>query len=115
MDEDDSAAILRLLDDEYARSILIATAREPMSAKQLSEECDASLPTVYRRVDDLHAHDLLTEHTKLDPEGNHFTVYESTVSSLTVEIHDDALSVEISKDEDVSDRFTQLWEDISDG
>lgn len=44
----DSEQILQILADEYAREILLATNNRPKTAKTLSEECDASLTTIYR-------------------------------------------------------------------
>ncbi|WP_101297941.1 winged helix-turn-helix domain-containing protein [Halegenticoccus soli] len=108
----DPADVFRLLDDEYARTILVETSREPLSAKDLSERCDASLPTIYRRVDDLRTLDLLVEHTKLDPSGNHYTLYESTVEHIDIEIRNGELDVTLTHHEDVADRFTRVWEDI---
>ncbi|WP_129116542.1 winged helix-turn-helix domain-containing protein [Halegenticoccus tardaugens] len=108
----DPADVFRLLDDEYARSILVETHGEPLSAKALSEACDASLPTIYRRVDDLKRLDLLVEHTQLDPSGNHYTLYESTVEHIDIDITNGEIDVTLTHHEDAADRFTRVWEDI---
>lgn len=106
--------VFALLDDDYARAILTATSVRPMSAKSLSEECDASLPTVYRRVERLVDAGLLTERTQLADDGHHYSVFEAQVSRLAVEIVDGELHVEIETDEpdDIADRFTDMWGDI---
>ncbi|MFC7164939.1 ArsR/SmtB family transcription factor [Halospeciosus flavus] len=49
-EESDPSEIFATLDDEYARDILVATKTDRLSAKELSEECDMSRPTVSRRV-----------------------------------------------------------------
>ena len=49
-EEADPSDIFATLDDEYARDILVAAKTDRMSAKELSEECDMSRPTVSRRV-----------------------------------------------------------------
>lgn len=46
-------AALDVLADEYACRILVALERGPKPATDLMAECDASGPTVYRRLDRL--------------------------------------------------------------
>lgn len=106
--------IFALLDDEYAREILTATSTQPMSAKQLSEECDASLPTVYRRAERLAACSLIEEKTQLADDGHHYSVYEARLDRLTVELAAGELQVTVKEEptEDIADRFTDMWGDI---
>jgi len=50
----DNRSIEETLDttgDEHARAVLAAISRKSRSAKELAEECDLSLPTVYRRIE----------------------------------------------------------------
>jgi predicted transcriptional regulator len=114
-EETDEDALLELLDDEYARSILTATSAEPMSANELSEVCDASVTTVYRRIDRLEEHDLIEEQLRPQPDGNHYKVFAGTLSRVEVDFEDGemALAVEtLHPAEDVADRFTRMWEDL---
>ncbi|WP_049947504.1 winged helix-turn-helix domain-containing protein [Candidatus Halobonum tyrrellensis] len=106
--------LFALLDDAYARAILTATSSQPMSAKTLSEECDASLPTVYRRVDRLIDCGLLAEQTEVAEDGHHYSVYSARLERLTVELEDGDLQVTLEQApaDDVADRFTDLWEGI---
>lgn len=106
--------LFALLDDEYARAILTATSKQPMSAKALGEVCDASLPTVYRRADRLIECGLLTERTEVVADGHHYSVYEARLKQFTVEIDDGELSVEIEEQptDDMADRFTDMWEGL---
>ena len=110
----DEEALLELLDDEYARAILTATSAEPMSAKELSEACDASMTTVYRRVDRLKEHDLIEEQLRPQPDGNHYKVFANTLSSVEVAFEDGQmdLAVETVPESDPADRFTRMWEDL---
>lgn len=111
--ETDTAAIAAVLDDEYARAILAATSVEPMSANTLSETCDASLQTIYRRVDDLKRHELLTERLQVDPDGNHYAVYTARLEAVTVRLEDGAFTVEVTRTKpDVADRFTRFVENL---
>jgi len=58
--EPDLAAVVGSLDDEYARSVLAATGREPTSATEIADRCDASVSTVYRRAERLQEVGLVT-------------------------------------------------------
>lgn len=106
--------VFALLDDQYARRILLATSSQPMSAKTLSEECEFSLPTVYRRVDRLVDCGLLRERTRVADDGHHHSVYEARVERLEIEIDDGTLSLTVEERpaDDVADRFTTMWEGI---
>ncbi|MBX0293822.1 ArsR/SmtB family transcription factor [Haloarcula nitratireducens] len=116
MSEDpDGIAALGLLHDEYAREIFVAASREAMSAKELAEACGFSLPTVYRRVDDLVDAGLVVENNEIDPSGNHYTSYEAAVEHIDVDVRDGELDVTITQQSDAVDRFTRVWEDIRRG
>ena len=109
----DLEELLSILDDEYARSILIETSQRPMSAKHLAEACDASLPTIYRRIDRLSEQGLVTERPKFRDEGRHYSVYEATLNRVTIDLDDGEMSADISTEPtDAADRFTKMWEDI---
>lgn len=105
------AELFSLLDDEYARAILLRTSVEPMTAKALSEACDASLPTVYRRVERLTDAGLLTERKEFRDEGRHYSVYEARLERFAVEIVDGEMNVYFEREaEDAAARFTRMWE-----
>lgn len=121
MSEDwDPDEVLDLLSDEYARSILAETSVEPMSAKTLRDRCDASLPTVYRRIERLKEHELIEEQTKVDPDGGHHKVYSATLSSFSIELADGEYEGEIERTDrasmldadDTADRLTYMWENL---
>jgi DNA-binding HxlR family transcriptional regulator len=111
-DEED---VLELLDDDYARAILTATSAEPMSANTLSERCDASVTTIYRRLDRLQDCDLVEEQLQPQPDGNHYKVYASRLESFSVSFEDGEMRADITREpaeEDVADRFTRMWQDL---
>lgn len=82
-----------------------------MPASTLSDRCDASQPTVYRRLGDLRDHELLLERTQPDPDrGHHRTVYLTNLPRITVELRDGTIAVQIDRQEDMADRFTWLIE-----
>jgi predicted transcriptional regulator len=109
---DESDALLALLGEKRVRQILAATSGEPMSAKALSEECDVALSTIYRRVEDMLAHDLLVERTEIEPDGSHHSVYEANVDHLDVDIEDGSIEVSVHVREDAAQRFSRIWNDI---
>jgi len=104
------AKLFALLDDEYARRILAHLDQEPMSATELSGRCDASPPTVYRRIDRLQRCGLLTGEMRIDDGGNHYAVYESRFEGLAVVMDDGEFVVDLSRRADPADRLTNLWE-----
>ncbi|MFP8954778.1 helix-turn-helix domain-containing protein [Natrialbaceae archaeon A-arb3/5] len=105
--------LFAVLDDEYARAILTETSTEPMSAKSLADACDASLPTIYRRIDRLSEHGLIEERTEFADEGRHYGVYKATLDRIVIELGDEEFTADVTTTSpDPADRFTQLWEDI---
>lgn len=113
-EEPPSDEVIALLDDEYARMILTKTSEQPMSAKVLSNSCDASLPTIYRRIDRLLDCDLLTEQTEFQEQGRHYSVYEACLEKVTIELDDGefTMTMTTSSKPDPADRFTNIWEGV---
>jgi DNA-binding HxlR family transcriptional regulator len=104
--------ILDTIGDQYAREVLAAISREPKSAKELAEECDLSLPTVYRRVETLEEHDLVVDRTLVADDGNHYKVYESNFESTVISLEGEEYRVRIYREENLPDRFSQLWDEL---
>ena len=111
-EERDTSAIFAILDDDYARAILEATRRDRLSAKALSQECNMSVSTVSRRVNTLLEHDLLIEHTHVDPDGHHYSEYEAQLDRVDVQLLESGFDVRIELREDAADRFTRIWDEM---
>jgi DNA-binding transcriptional ArsR family regulator len=105
--------ILDTIGDEHARRILAAVSAEARPAKELAEEVDLSLPTVYRRIELLEEHDLIHSRTLVAEDGNHYQVYESNFDSTVIRLEDDEYNVRIYRKENLPDRFSNLWDDLS--
>jgi len=105
--------ILDTIGDEHARRVLASISREPKPAKELAEECDLSLPTIYRRIEMLEEHDLVKDRTLVADDGNHYKVYECNFESTVISLDDDEYRVRIYREENLPDRFSQLWDDLS--
>lgn len=113
MTDDEDDEVLALLDDEYARSILIETSTEPMSVDTLTDRCEASPPTIYRRIERLEDHDFLESHQELDPDGHHYKTYSARLEHVSITVADGAMDIEIHRrEEDPADRFTRLFEEL---
>jgi len=110
--DDSSAALLSLLGEERVRQILMATSRESMSAKELSEEWDVAVSTIYRRVDEMIEYGLLVERTQIEADGSHHSVYEPNIDHLDVDIDDGTIDVSVHVREDAAQRFSRIWSDI---
>ena len=112
--EDDRSIedILDTIGDRHAREVLAAISRQSRSAKELAQECDLSLPTVYRRIEMLSEYDLVKDQTLVAEDGNHYKVYESNFDSTVISLEDDEYKVKIYRDENLPDRFSQLWDDL---
>lgn len=107
-------ALFTLLEDEYAREILVETHDEPRSARALSEACDASRSTIYRRIERLQDQGLVESRQQLDPDGHHREVFVATLRRVSVELTDDGFVVEVDRaEEDAANRFTRLYEEFA--
>ncbi|QCC51908.1 winged helix-turn-helix domain-containing protein [Halapricum salinum] len=102
--------LFQVLADEYARRILMAADRQPMTAKALSDACDASLATVYRRASTLKAHDLLEERESIGPDGAHRREFETTLEEIHVDLTDGELDLSLQTRDELADNFTALWD-----
>lgn len=113
-DETDTDEILALLDDSYAQEILRQTRNNAMSAKELSETCNISISTVYRRAERLVECGLLAERRIPQSDGNHYSMYEARLDELTIRLTDDGFEVTVSERAagNLADRFTEMWEGL---
>jgi DNA-binding transcriptional ArsR family regulator len=112
--EADPDEIFALLDDQYAQAILKQTRNNAMSAKEISETCEISISTVYRRTERLIECGLLAEQRVAQSDGNHYSLYEAQLDELTVCLTDDGFDVTVSGKAtgDLADRFTEMWEGL---
>lgn len=109
-----TATIFQLLADDYSRHILLAADQEPRTAKDLSNICDASLATIYRRVSTLQDHDLIEERLTVDSDGSHRKQFKTTVEELHVKVSDGELALSIETRDELADNFTSLWTNLRD-
>lgn len=104
--------VFDLFGDEHARHILVLASQKPMSADEIAEHLDVSLPTVYRRVDTLSDYSLLEEGMSVTEDGNHYTTYETTLRQVTFEIDSGGYNIDIEMRRHLVDQFEAFWEDL---
>jgi len=97
--------ILELLSDDVVKRILSVTDQRATSAQGLDDYCDASLATIYRRIEDLLELGLLRERTEFQADGNHFKKFESNLECLAVSLDDGTLQVAVDRRDDAPDRL----------
>jgi len=110
MGNEDLLGKSRLLTDEYAVKILMATVRLPRSAQQISEQFGIPIAACYRRIRDLEVAGLIrcTER-RLSRKGKRVCFYQSRVRTAALQYENGRLKV----------RFTMLdeapnndWQDV---
>lgn len=107
----DADSVFDLLGNELARKILVLTSEETLSAEELAKHCDASQPTVYRRLDALESYDMVTEKLRYDADGNHRSAYECRLEELRFGVEDGGFTVDIELRRTVVDGEGVLSED----
>nr|WP_241432034.1 winged helix-turn-helix domain-containing protein [Haloferax mucosum] len=111
-DESDLETLTSLFDDRHVRAILAATSAEPHSARELSEQCDVSVSTIYRRLERLADAELVHERTRPRRDGHHETVYVAALDRFELTVRDGELDWTVEHHEDgtdVADELTRLW------
>lgn len=111
-EDPDVAAVADLLADDTARQILRETRTQSMSADRLSDRCGVSPSTIYRRIEDLRAHDLIEAQTRPDEDGHHYEEYTATLDRIVIDATDDGFEVEVTREESMSGRFARLVEEM---
>lgn len=105
--------ILDTIGDDNAREVLAAISEDPRSAKELAEACELSLPTVYRRIEMLKDHELVVSETTVADDGNHYETFRSNFDGTVIRLRDDEYDVRIYRKENIPDRFSSLWDELS--
>ena len=79
--------ILRLISDPCARKIIYSIQTESKSAIQLSNELDAELCTIYRRLHKFQKYGLLRISFRITPNGKKSFYYQSKINSIMARYH----------------------------
>ena len=111
----DPAGIFEVLASEESRRILAAASVQPISANDLEQVCDVSLPTIYRRLEVLVEYDLLSEQRVVNPKQGQSKRYSTDLKEISVEITDGEISVNLELKKDTVDKFGELFRDLGEG
>ena len=108
----DVSDVIRLLNDDCAQQILIETMTESLSANELEDRCGVSEPTIYRRLEELSEHGLVSEQTQVAADGHHYRIYRAALSRVEIDLTESGLDVTVTKREGMADRFTDFIEGL---
>lgn len=111
----DPDGIFEVLASEDSRRILAAASVRPLSAQELERVCDASLPTIYRRVNVLLDYELLSEEQFVDSDGTQYMQYTTDLEEVTISIEDGGFNVSLEIRKDAVDKFGELFRDLGEG
>lgn len=99
--------IVAVLGKTYVLDILeAAIGEEPSSAKQVARNADVPTTTLYRRLDELVDEGLIEETMRLDDDGDHYHVYETSLDHLRIAAEVDGLAVDIEVTDDEERQMT---------
>lgn len=107
--------IFEVLSSEVSREILAAASVRPMSAQELEQICDVSLPTIYRRLEMLQNYDLVSEEQVVDPDDGQYKQYSTALKEINIIIEDGGYDVDIRVRKDTVDKFGELFRDLGQG
>jgi DNA-binding IclR family transcriptional regulator len=112
-DSPDLQSVLDALDDADCRTI-IRHLDEPMTATEVSEECDIPMSTTYRKLDLLTDASLLVEGTEIRPDGHHATRYGLDFETVSIGVTETKeLEVSIDRPARTADeRLASLWGEV---
>lgn len=105
--------VLDALDDPDCRTILKET-DQPMTAKELTENCAISQSTVYRKLDFLNTATLVREIHSIHPERGRITRYQRDLNDLSISITDDnQFDMMINRPRQTADeRLADMWSEM---
>ncbi|WP_411963029.1 ArsR/SmtB family transcription factor [Haloferax sp. YSMS24] len=84
--------VLDALSNQTCRRILttLQGSNTPMTAQELSDECDVPLSTTYRKLEHLSNARLVDETLQVRTNGTHTSQYRTDVDSVTVSLGEDS-------------------------
>jgi DNA-binding IclR family transcriptional regulator len=112
-DSPDLQSVLDALDDADCRTI-IRHLDEPMTATEVSEECDIPMSTTYRKLELLTEASLLVEGTEIRSDGHHATRYQVDFENVEIGLTESQdLEVTISRaSRSADEQLASLWGEV---
>lgn len=103
--------IFEVLGNAQARQILVLADLKPMSAQELADQCGTSLPTIYRRINELVSYDLLRKQTQNDG-GTQYQIFKTDLKKVCFEIDNGGFVVDVQLRQQMVDQFEDFWEEL---
>ncbi|MEE9236923.1 MAG: winged helix-turn-helix domain-containing protein [Thermoplasmata archaeon] len=96
-------AISRLLTDDYAEKILVATHNSPRSVQEISDKYDIPIAACYRKIHELEdAGFLKCAEIVTTPKGKTMKLYQATLMSAHLRYKDGSFKVKFEFDHDTT-------------
>lgn len=112
-DSPDLQTVLDALDDPDCRQI-VRQLTDPMTASEISTECDIPTSTTYRKLERLTDASILTEQTTIRTDGHHTSEYALDFEEVTVFL-DEQRSFEVSisrPTQSADEQLAGLWTEV---
>ncbi|CCC39786.1 ArsR/SmtB family transcription factor [Haloquadratum walsbyi] len=90
----DAPPHLELVDDEFARTIIMTLCDGSKRGREIASICDASRPTIYRRLNRLESAGFVRTTQTIGPDGHECKEFELIRDRLTVSIGDGSVVVQ---------------------
>ncbi|MFH5800796.1 ArsR/SmtB family transcription factor [Haladaptatus sp. CMAA 1911] len=103
--------IFEVLGNAQARQILVLADLKPMSAQELADRCETSLPTIYRRINELVDYDLLRKQLQKE-DGTQYQVFKTDLKKVCFEIENGGFIVDVQIRQQMVDQFEGFWQDL---
>lgn len=112
-EEPDLYSVLAALTDDDCRAI-VESLTTPMSAQEISEQCDIPLSTTYRKVNLLAEAKLVDEKIDIRRGSKHTKRYEPNFEAVNISLTEGgSLSIEVDTGESEPDRrLDRAWGEI---
>ncbi len=114
MTDDELSDALKILGDEHTIKILQETMKRPMSADELSDVCNISPQSVYRRTDELTSYGLLDTEMEYDEDGHHFQTFTADPTQIVIGISEENANMTVTKRESMTDRLSEFIHQVRD-
>ena len=87
--------IMKVLTDDYAMKILVASYQNEKNAIQLSQELDIPIAACYRRLSTLRSLGFVDKHEKITNRGKKIACYRSKIKKVSIKIEDNRITIDI--------------------
>jgi DNA-binding Lrp family transcriptional regulator len=107
--------LIQMLSDEYSRKVVASATPRARSVEDLSSENVIPLSTCYRRVHELLDKGILVvEKIVVTPDGKKYELLRSAFSEIKVDFQGGQIAVDVTVNEDVSDKLYNMWISMKD-